>query len=284
MPPFGIPVAATLSMVLDGFSVAEPGRTLTTEADGIFATPPLPQGRYQMRISAPGYLQQFSATVPHKGEYRQIAVRLEPLRVRLLGMASRGRRARRRQSGDADPRELHDLLTLAKIASVERTDPAKARQADQLVENAYYSPAHLHAGNAGQCRTARRRDLGKVKPRRAKSPPPICGHQRATTAYQPAASVSEGVPVRVALVSDIHANEVALQLFSPYRQSRRRYHDMFGDVATLGPHPREVLNVLQERKCPCIMGNHDEFLLDRQLIERYTEAPIIKQSGRLVPR
>lgn len=85
--------------------------------------------------------------------------------------------------------------------------------------------------------------------------------------------------MRVALVSDIHANEVALR--AVFRHIDNLGADIticLGDVATLGPHPREVLNVLQERKCPCIMGNHDEFLLDRQLIERYTEAPIIKQA------
>ncbi|HMY58156.1 MAG TPA: carboxypeptidase-like regulatory domain-containing protein, partial [Pseudomonadota bacterium] len=139
---FGIPVAATLSMVLDGLSQAEPGRTLTTEADGSFATPPLPQGRYQMRISAPGYLpQQFSATVPHKGEYRQIAVRLEPLRVRLLA------EWRRVAEGLGDdkvatqtPRELHDLLTLAKSRRLSAPIQQKLGELTQLVENAYYSP------------------------------------------------------------------------------------------------------------------------------------------------
>ncbi|HNK47355.1 MAG TPA: carboxypeptidase-like regulatory domain-containing protein [Pseudomonadota bacterium] len=139
---FGIPVAATLSMVLDGLSQAEPGRTLTTEADGSFATPPLPQGRYQMRISAPGYLpQQFSATVPHKGEYRQIAVRLEPLRVRLLA------EWRRVAEGLGDdkvatqtPRELHDLLTFAKSRRLSEPIQQKLGELTQLVENAYYSP------------------------------------------------------------------------------------------------------------------------------------------------
>src|SRR6202042_525607 len=48
-----------------------------------------------------------------------------------------------------------------------------------------------------------------------------------------------------------------------------------GDVATLGPHPERVLATLEERGCPVILGNHDEFLLDAELIRRYTELPIV---------
>ena len=32
--------------------------------------------------------------------------------------------------------------------------------------------------------------------------------------------------------------------------------------ATLGPAPNRVLETLAELACPCILGNHDEFLLD----------------------
>lgn len=85
--------------------------------------------------------------------------------------------------------------------------------------------------------------------------------------------------MRVALVSDIHANEVALRAVFRHIDSQGIDSTIcLGDVATLGPHPREVLALLRDRKCPCILGNHDEFLLDRQLIERYTEAPIIKRA------
>ncbi len=85
--------------------------------------------------------------------------------------------------------------------------------------------------------------------------------------------------MRVALISDLHANEVALR--AVFRHIKAEGVDTticLGDVATLGPHPREVLHILQHENCPCILGNHDEFLLDRQLIESYTEAPIIKQA------
>jgi predicted phosphodiesterase len=35
------------------------------------------------------------------------------------------------------------------------------------------------------------------------------------------------------------------------------------------------MHTLRHLKCPCIMGNHDAFLLDPGLIHTYTEAPII---------
>ena len=85
--------------------------------------------------------------------------------------------------------------------------------------------------------------------------------------------------MRVALISDLHANEVALS--AVFRHIQRHGVDetiCLGDVATLGPHPREVLDILKLHSCPCIMGNHDEFLLDAQLIYSYTEAPIIQQA------
>lgn len=139
---FGVPVSASISIVLDGPTQSEPVRTLPTESDGSFATPPLSPGRYQLRISAPGYLsQQFVASVPHKGEYRQVAVRMEPLRVRLL---SEWRRVAEGLSGDKvatkTPRELLDLLMAAKSHRVSEPSQRKLNELTALVELAYYSP------------------------------------------------------------------------------------------------------------------------------------------------
>lgn len=82
--------------------------------------------------------------------------------------------------------------------------------------------------------------------------------------------------MRVALISDLHAN--ALALHAVLADARARGADQIiclGDVATLGPAPHEVLQVLREQQILCILGNHDEFLLDPQLIHRYAEAPFI---------
>jgi predicted phosphodiesterase len=49
-----------------------------------------------------------------------------------------------------------------------------------------------------------------------------------------------------------------------------------GDVATLGPRPRAVIEILRESGCACIMGNHDEFLLEPALLRTYSEQrPVI---------
>jgi putative phosphoesterase len=85
--------------------------------------------------------------------------------------------------------------------------------------------------------------------------------------------------MRVALISDIHGNEVALR--AVLQSIERAGVDQIvclGDVATLGPRPGFVLDELRRLGCPCILGNHDDFLVDAQLIHQYTEAPVIKEA------
>ena len=73
--------------------------------------------------------------------------------------------------------------------------------------------------------------------------------------------------MRVALISDLHANLVAIQAVLADIQ-RVGVDQIFclGDVATLGPAPGAVLQLLRDLRCPCILGNHDAFLLDAALI------------------
>jgi predicted phosphodiesterase len=85
--------------------------------------------------------------------------------------------------------------------------------------------------------------------------------------------------MRVALISDIHGNEVALQ--AVLRSIERVGVDQvvcLGDVATLGPRPGAILQMLRDLGCPCILGNHDDFMLDPQLIHTYTEAPVVVEA------
>jgi len=80
--------------------------------------------------------------------------------------------------------------------------------------------------------------------------------------------------VRIALISDIHSNEVALRaVLAEIRRTGADQIVCLGDVATLGPRPKAVIEILGELDCPCIMGNHDEFLLDLDLVHTYSEAP-----------
>lgn len=82
--------------------------------------------------------------------------------------------------------------------------------------------------------------------------------------------------VRIALISDLHANRLALEavLIDIDHIGVDRIICL-GDVATLGPEPGWMIDALRELGCSCIMGNHDDFLLDAELIHQYTEAPIV---------
>lgn len=82
--------------------------------------------------------------------------------------------------------------------------------------------------------------------------------------------------VRVALISDLHANVVAFDaVVDDIAKQGVDQIVCLGDVATLGPMPGLIVEKLRDLACPCILGNHDEFLLDPTLIHTYTEAPIV---------
>jgi len=85
--------------------------------------------------------------------------------------------------------------------------------------------------------------------------------------------------VRFILLSDVHGNMLALE--AVLRDARPGPADVvacLGDTATLGPHPREVLQTLRDLGGPCIMGNHDAFLIDPDLVRQYTQVPIITEA------
>lgn len=68
--------------------------------------------------------------------------------------------------------------------------------------------------------------------------------------------------MRVALLSDIHGNSVALDtvLQSLDRESVDQVVCL-GDVAATGPRPHEALDRIRARKPLCVMGNSDEWLI-----------------------
>lgn len=85
--------------------------------------------------------------------------------------------------------------------------------------------------------------------------------------------------MRIALISDIHGNSLALSaVLSDAERRRTDKVACLGDVATLGPRPREVLRRLRELDCPCILGNHDAFLVEPELVAAYTKVPVIAQA------
>ena len=80
--------------------------------------------------------------------------------------------------------------------------------------------------------------------------------------------------MRVALVSDIHGNLVSLEavLADIDRVGVDRIVCL-GDVATIGPQPREVVARLRALDLAGITGNHESYLLNPDLICEVADAP-----------
>lgn len=68
--------------------------------------------------------------------------------------------------------------------------------------------------------------------------------------------------MRVAMISDIHGNGVALEsVLRDIEEQRVDQIVCLGDVAVGGPQPRQVIERLQALGCPVVMGNADAELL-----------------------
>lgn len=66
----------------------------------------------------------------------------------------------------------------------------------------------------------------------------------------------------VAVISDIHANLPALEaVFREIDELGIQHILCCGDVVGYGPHPRECVLLLRQRKIPCVLGNHDLYTL-----------------------
>lgn len=85
--------------------------------------------------------------------------------------------------------------------------------------------------------------------------------------------------MRIALISDIHGNLVALDtVLADIAREKVDQIVCLGDIATLGPKPREVLQRVKDLNCPCVMGNHDHYLLDSSILRDYMDAPWFAES------
>jgi predicted phosphodiesterase len=75
--------------------------------------------------------------------------------------------------------------------------------------------------------------------------------------------------MRIALISDIHGNRVALEtVLAAVEQDAPDGIVCLGDVAVMGPDPGGTLDLLQSLDCPVIMGNADsELLADPAVLE-----------------
>lgn len=82
--------------------------------------------------------------------------------------------------------------------------------------------------------------------------------------------------MRVALVSDLHGNALALEhVLSQIAERGVDQIICLGDVATLGPEPERVMGLVHESGAICILGNHDEFMLRPEVVADYTRIPVL---------
>ncbi len=76
--------------------------------------------------------------------------------------------------------------------------------------------------------------------------------------------------MRIAFISDIHGNLTALDAVLTDLQAQKVDEIVcLGDTISLGPQPKEVLNILRDLKCPIIKGNHDWAILNPEQAEKF---------------
>lgn len=79
--------------------------------------------------------------------------------------------------------------------------------------------------------------------------------------------------MQVAILSDIHGNLVALNAILSDLQRRKVEIVLYlGDAAATGPQPREVIELLQTKEWPCVMGNAD-YTLAKNVPPEFVQAP-----------
>lgn len=82
--------------------------------------------------------------------------------------------------------------------------------------------------------------------------------------------------MKIAFISDIHANVHAFEaVLKDIKKAKVDRIVFLGDASTLGIRPAESLDLLESLKCDCIMGNHDEFMIDAERIYKYTKDKLV---------
>lgn len=80
--------------------------------------------------------------------------------------------------------------------------------------------------------------------------------------------------MRIALIADIHGNFTALEaVLAALNKQKIDLIICLGDIATIGPQPRQVIEKLRELNCSCVLGNHESALLNPDHEDQYGIAP-----------
>ena len=84
--------------------------------------------------------------------------------------------------------------------------------------------------------------------------------------------------MRIGLIADIHGNLLALEtVLQELAQEQIDQIICLGDIASLGPQPRQVIDRLRLLHCPVILGNTDAWLLHPPV-----PAPDTSEDGRIL--
>jgi hypothetical protein len=132
--------AAVPGASLDIEATGQPAVGLVADGAGLFSSPALPPGAFEVTVRAPGYVRErFAIAMPHRGEYRDVKVSLLPVREAIFALyrqVALPRLPRGELWGVWTPREL--------LEHVRRHRPgaALARLTD-LVEESYFSPRQV---------------------------------------------------------------------------------------------------------------------------------------------
>jgi predicted phosphodiesterase len=101
--------------------------------------------------------------------------------------------------------------------------------------------------------------------------------------------------LRVAVVSDIHANLHALEaVLEAIDANPPDELWCLGDLVGYGPRPNEVVEIVHERSQLCLVGNHDlgvlgnldldEFTLDAAAVARWTRTVLLEENRAYLER
>ncbi len=78
--------------------------------------------------------------------------------------------------------------------------------------------------------------------------------------------------MKLALISDIHANLAALEAVLKHLDSQAPDAIFcLGDLVGYGPQPNEVIDIIRSRNIPCVEGNHDAGVTKRMPLEHFRE-------------
>jgi predicted phosphodiesterase len=92
--------------------------------------------------------------------------------------------------------------------------------------------------------------------------------------------------MKIALISDIHANLQALEavLFDIDLLGINRIYCL-GDLVGYGPQPIECLDILIERNIPTVLGNHDAYVIGKLAENRFAEPnlSLLKYTRKILP-